>query len=232
MTASAVVVAAAAVPLGWLGCLLASRGAGREPWFGRPLPRFPIPEEGSRAEWLMVHAVTSAALAVGVWRIDTWERLVPYLLLVPVLVALSVIDIQTLRLPDRIVLPATAASVVSFAFAAVIGGEPHRLLACLVGGSTNLTFLLVAHLIHPRGMGFGDVKLSALLGVHVGWAAADVVSALVGVFYSMLVGFLVGSVGGVVVMVARRRNAEYPFGPFLALGCLVVLLIGVDSLRA
>lgn len=232
MTSSAVVVVAAAVPLGWFGCLLASRGAGRDPWLDRPLPRFPVPEEGSRTKWWMVHVVTWAALAVGVWSIDTWDRLVPYVLLVPVLVGLSVIDIETLRLPDRIVLPATAVSLLAFAAASVVGGELHRLLACLVGGFTYLAFLLVAHLVHPRGMGFGDVKFSALLGLHVGWAAADVVSALVGVFYSMLVGFLVGSLGGVVVMLVRRRNSEYPFGPYLALGCLVVLVVGVDSLGA
>ncbi len=108
--------------------------------------------------------------------------------------------------------------------------------------------LLIAHLISPRGMGFGDVKLALLLGLHLGWAAG---SAYVGwtavfrfVFWAFLIGSVVGVVGGVTLAVARRVLARgvladpeaddeqptrllgnsFPFGPALAAGAVIVVM--------
>jgi prepilin signal peptidase PulO-like enzyme (type II secretory pathway) len=113
-------------------------------------------------------------------------------------------------------------------------------------------FLLILHLISPKGMGFGDVKLALLLGVHLGWAAG---SAWIGwrpviraVFYALLLSCLIGGIGGLLVAILRRRlqrdvmpdpEAEegqpkrllaqsMPFGPALAAGTVIVVLF-LDS---
>ena len=70
-------------------------------------------------------------------------------------------------------------------------------------------FLFVAHLISPRGMGFGDVKLAAVMGLYVGWLGTTFVDALALVLWAMLIGFAVGSVFGFV----RARHAAGATGP-------------------
>ncbi|MGH2981874.1 MAG: prepilin peptidase, partial [Solirubrobacterales bacterium] len=80
-------------------------------------------------------------------------------------------------------------------------------------------FLLLAALAYPQGMGMGDVKLAALMGLYLG---RDVAPAL-------FVGFLSGAVIGVALMMregAAARKRGVPFGPFLALGGIVGLLAG------
>ena len=87
-------------------------------------------------------------------------------------------------------------------------------------------FLLVVHLAYPRGMGFGDVKLAALMGLYLGWLGSSWVVALSLVLWAMLIGFVVGSVVGIGLLIVRRRNEPMPFAPFLALGTVVVVLVG------
>ena len=95
-------------------------------------------------------------------------------------------------------------------------GVPEQLIAGAAAGG----FLLVFALAYPRGMGMGDVKLAAVLGLYLGSAAAVAVFS----------GVLFGAIAGVVVMarlgVARGRKTKVPFGPFLALGGVVALLVG------
>ncbi|MBV8388135.1 MAG: prepilin peptidase, partial [Acidimicrobiia bacterium] len=81
-------------------------------------------------------------------------------------------------------------------------------------------------LISPRGMGFGDVRLSFLLGLFLGWL--DLRHVFLGVF----VGFLLGSIVGLVLMALRRRGRRdhIPFGPFLAAGAVIAVLFGTSIL--
>lgn len=134
-----------------------------------------------------------------------------------VLVVLAVIDVRTRRLPNRIVLPSAAAVLV-----AQIAIEPDRALEWVLAAVGAFLLLLVAHLVHPRGLGMGDVKLALLLGAGLGW----------GVVAAILIGFLAAAVAGVVLIVrggwaARKRTI--PLGPFLALGGVVVAVAAIVS---
>jgi leader peptidase (prepilin peptidase)/N-methyltransferase len=130
-----------------------------------------------------------------------------------VLVVLSAIDLEHRIVPNRIVLPAAAIVLVS---QTALHPSPEWTLGAL--GASG--FLLVAALAYPAGMGMGDVKLAAVLGLYLG---AAVVPAL-------LVALAAGTVAGAAI-VARRgvregRKAAIPFGPFLALGGVVGLVAG------
>jgi leader peptidase (prepilin peptidase)/N-methyltransferase len=83
-------------------------------------------------------------------------------------------------------------------------------------------FFLLAALAYPRGMGMGDVKLAALLGLYLGSSVAPALLA------AMLSGTLVG--GAIIARkgVAEGRKTAVPFGPFLALGALVGLFAGPE----
>jgi leader peptidase (prepilin peptidase)/N-methyltransferase len=74
-------------------------------------------------------------------------------------------------------------------------------------------------LVYPAGMGMGDVKLAALLGAGLGKSVVD----------AILAGVLLGAAFAVFVLVRDGRSGlkrTFAFGPFLAVGGLLVLLVG------
>jgi len=90
-----------------------------------------------------------------------------------------------------------------------------------------VTFLALA-IISPRGMGMGDVKLAAVLGLalaYQGWGR---------LFLGFLMSFATGAIGGIALIAARRagRKSEIPFGPYLALGTAIAILFGSPLVRA
>lgn len=127
-----------------------------------------------------------------------------------VLVAAS-IDARTGRLPDAVVVPGLAAALIG---AAVSG----RLTEAIAGAALYGVPVLVVHLARPDGMGFGDVKFSALLGAGIALVAVPLV----------LPAYLVAAVAHVLVCsVVRARGRLVPFGPSLALGSILIVLIGL-----
>lgn len=218
-----VLIALVGLPAGWFAAILVDRIPDDLPLW-RPRPGIPWPGDGSRFRYVSVILLTVGLFAAAAARFDEAATLVPYLCLFTVLVALSVIDIATLRLPDRLVLPSLVASLVLLPVAAFALHEPRRIVYAAAGGAFYFVFLFLAFLVYPRGMGFGDVKLSLVMGMYVGWLGSDSLSAVALVLYAMLAGFILGSVAGIGMLIARSRSAEYPFGPFLAAGAVAVIL--------
>jgi leader peptidase (prepilin peptidase)/N-methyltransferase len=142
--------------------------------------------------------------------------------LVSALLALSLIDFDTFLLPDRIVYPLSASMVVLFALPAIIDSSGSDYVRALLGGLAAFAFFLTVHLIAPRGMGFGDVKLSFSLGVALGWISWG------SVFLGLFLGFLLGAVIGVALIASRVRSRRdhVPFGPFLAAGTVLAIAFG------
>jgi len=210
-----------AVPAGWFAGVVIDRVPERLPLF-RPLPPLRL-----RGKYLVVHLVMVGLWLLAAWRFDEAPvlELAAFLLLFGALLALAVIDIELFRLPDLIVLPLLAVSIPLIAVSSLIQDEPMRIRYALAGGALYFGFLFVAHLVYPRGMGFGDVKLAAVMGLYVGWLGTSYSTALALVLWAMLIGFVAGSVVGIILMAARRRSAPIPFGPFLALGTVVAVLL-------
>ena len=135
-----------------------------------------------------------------------------------VLVAISAIDIEHRIVPNRIVVPAT---VVVLAANTLIDPSVEWLL----GGLAGFLFLFIAAVIYPAGMGMGDVKLAALLGVMLG---RDVAVAL-------MAGMLLAILPSVVLLArhgSKARKMGIPFAPFLAGGGVVGLFWGEQLLDA
>jgi leader peptidase (prepilin peptidase)/N-methyltransferase len=173
---------------------------------GEPISRrYPLVEACTGLLFVLVVAV----------HYDDATRLVLGIAMVCFLVPLALIDLDTRLLPNKITLPAAVVAV-------VLGtlldspGEVERLIAGVAAGG----FFLLAALAYPRGMGIGDVKLAAVLGLFLG---REVAAAL-------LIGLVAGVVVGVAIMsrkgVAEGRKTAVPFGPFLALGGVAALLVG------
>ncbi|GAA4713955.1 A24 family peptidase [Nocardioides conyzicola] len=172
-----------------------------------------------------VVAALSGAVLGGAVGLD-WPLL--FLLpLVPVGVALAFIDLRTHLLPTRLIWPTLAVTAVLAAVAALADGEPRAFLHAVVGGVAVFAFFHVLWWIYPSGMGYGDVRLSAVVGLvlgYVGWGAL-----VVGVYG----GFLVFAVIGVLRAGARRDRSvlrtPLPFGPFLLGGVLAGVALGPST---
>jgi leader peptidase (prepilin peptidase) / N-methyltransferase len=141
--------------------------------------------------------------------------------LVLALVPCAVIDFERRIIPNRITYPsALVALVVGLAFDA--GHEPRRLLWAAIAGG----FLLIAAFANPAGMGMGDVKLLAVMGLFLG---RPVVIAL----FAALLATLVVAVGlAVRGGVAKARKTALPFGPYLAGGGVLAAVVGDPLLHA
>lgn len=152
---------------------------------------------------------------------DSWV-LPAFLVLAAGLVALSVIDLEHFLLPNRIVYPLAAGTLALLTVAALGDDAWGALGRALLGGVVAMVALGVLHLVSPRSMGFGDVKLAFVLGLVLGWLGWS--ELVLGLFC----GFLAGAVVGLALIVLRHRGRKdhLPFGPFLAFGTLVVLLWG------
>jgi leader peptidase (prepilin peptidase) / N-methyltransferase len=150
---------------------------------------------------------------------DVWAMalLAPFLGL---LFALSVIDIRHHKIPNRLVYPAILLSAAWVVVADLAGSE----LSALSAGIGFLAYgvgLLIVALISPRGMGMGDVKLAALVGLVLGSIGLDQVAVAAGL------GILFGGVGAIVALVAGAgRKTPIPFGPYLAAGAAVATFVG------
>ncbi len=167
-------------------------------------PRYPI-----------VEALTAALAVTVVLTKHTTSEVLLGLTLIAVLVPVALIDLEHRIIPNKITLPAAVAAV-AIGCALDLRGVPEQLIAGAGAGG----FLLFFALAYPRGMGMGDVKLAAVLGLFLGRSVA----------VAILSGVLLGTVVGAVVMarvgVERGRKTAVPFGPFLAIGGVIGLLAG------
>jgi leader peptidase (prepilin peptidase)/N-methyltransferase len=178
---------------------------GRARCCGAPIsPRYPLTE--------LAVGLLFVATAL-VYRDDAAEALIG-LIFVATLAVVTLTDLEWRIIPNKVLI---VAAVLCFAIAVPTdpGGVPERAIAAAGAGGI---FFLVA-LAYPQGMGLGDVKLAATMGLFLGRAVAPAILA------ALLLGSLVG-----LALIARHgagaRKMAIPFGPFLALGGLIGLLAG------
>ncbi|HEX6420828.1 MAG TPA: A24 family peptidase [Acidimicrobiales bacterium] len=185
--------------------------------------RRPLAPRYAAAEMATGVLFAASAAAVG-WSV----ALVPVLCLSAGLVAMSAVDLAVMRIPTRFVYATGTALALGLVLVAVVDGPGRRLGGAAVGAAAYGGFLLVLHLLSPRALGFGDVRLATVVGAAAGWAAwrADhpVLSAVQGVLHAALLAGIAGSVAGLVLVAVRGRNHPFPFGPAVAAGGIVVVL--------
>ncbi|MER5767696.1 prepilin peptidase [Streptomyces sp. NPDC001985] len=170
----------------------------------------------------VVTALVCAALAAAT---GPRPELAVWLLLVPFAVLLALVDRRVHRLPDRLTLPLAAAAALLLGPVSLLPGAAGSWPAALLGGLTLGAAYLLLFLIHPGGLGFGDVKLALSLGVVLGWHGWPAL------FAGAFAGFLFGSLYGAGLMLLGRagRRSVIPFGPFMTAGAFAGVLLGALS---
>jgi leader peptidase (prepilin peptidase)/N-methyltransferase len=161
----------------------------------------------------VVGAVLGGALG---WTVD----LLVVLPLVPVGVWLTYVDWRTTFLPTRIIAPTYAVVVVAVVVAALIEDDRTPLIHAVAGWAAYGGYFLVMWFLTP-GIGYGDVRLSGLLGLALGWLGWS--ELVVGVFAGALLGGLGGGLLTLLRIVPRNRN---PFGPHMLAGAALAAAFG------
>jgi leader peptidase (prepilin peptidase) / N-methyltransferase len=170
---------------------------------GRISPQYPL-----------VEALTGALFAAVAVQTGMSPELLPGLALMTLLVAVSAIDIEHHIIPNRLLVPGAAVALALWGLV-----DPSRLPENLIAAVSAGGFFMLAAVAYPAGMGMGDVKLAAVMGLYLGRSVAP----------ALFVAFLTGALVGVGLMLARGTSARkqgVPFGPFLALGGIVGQLFG------
>jgi leader peptidase (prepilin peptidase)/N-methyltransferase len=142
------------------------------------------------------------------------DQLVLGLVFVATLAAITLTDLELRVIPNKILIVSAAAGAV---LAAAL--DPSSLPERAIGAAAAGGLLFAVALAYPRGMGMGDVKLAAVMGLYLGRSVAP----------ALLIGFAAGSLFGLVLIArhgAAARKQAVPFGPFLALGGVIGLLAG------
>jgi leader peptidase (prepilin peptidase) / N-methyltransferase len=176
--------------------------------------------------WYPAAEVVTGALFAGLGLRSGPSPALPALCyLAAVSVPLAVIDLRCRRLPDLLTLPSyPVALVLLIAAAPFIHNGWGRVIHGLAGMAVLGVFYLFLAFIYPAGIGWGDVKLSGVLGLYLGWCGAGVLVA------GVLAGYLLAAAAGVGLIAAGRATPKtpIPFGPFMLAGALgAILVIGL-----
>jgi leader peptidase (prepilin peptidase) / N-methyltransferase len=161
-----------------------------------------------------VEALTAAVFVVLGVKFGREAALWPALALAVVLVAAAATDLEERIIPNRLMAAGAVLALVLWTIA-----DPSRLPENLIAGAAAGGFLLIAAVAYPAGMGMGDVKLAAVMGLFMG--------KLVGP--ALFLGFAAGALVGIALVAVRgpaARKQGVPFAPFLALGGMLALLFG------
>jgi leader peptidase (prepilin peptidase)/N-methyltransferase len=147
-----------------------------------------------------------------------------YLYLAAVGLALALIDLDCKRLPDALTLPSYPVAAVLLGAAALAGSDSGDFVKALLGGVAMFAVYFALCFAYPAGMGFGDVKLSGVLGMYMAWLGWG--AWAVGLF----LGFFLGGLFGIALIAVKKggRKTSVPFGPFMLLGALIAILVGPE----
>jgi leader peptidase (prepilin peptidase)/N-methyltransferase len=164
--------------------------------------------------------LTAVVFALMGLRFGVSPVLPAYLFLASVAVALAFIDVAHRRLPDLLTLGSyPVAFVLLGAVTPAVRDGPSHLSHAFIGLACASAFYLILALIYPAGIGWGDVKLSGLLGLYLGWIGP---AAL---FIGLAAGFVLAAVVGVAMIAAGKatRKSQIAFGPFMLAGAIAVI---------
>lgn len=187
--------------------------------------RYPLVELGTAALFAVVairfgNGLLGQTTATGA--VAATLVIVALLYFAAISVALALIDLDTHRLPNVIVLPAYLVAGALVTTAGILQGDYLPLLRAAIGmGAMFLAYLAMAF-AYPGGMGLGDVKLAGVIGIYLGWAGWGALA--VGAFSA----FLLAGVFSVILMVTKRANRKsgIPFGPWMLAGAWLGLVAG------
>jgi leader peptidase (prepilin peptidase) / N-methyltransferase len=166
-----------------------------------------------------VELLTGVLFLLCWWKLPGIKLLVPALALTSVLIASAFIDAENTIIPNGLVLFGAISAVLCI----IATGHPspkNALLGALAGAAPLLAIDIISRMILKKdGMGGGDVKLMAMVGLFLGWGPT---------LLALMLAVIAGGLAGAVLLLTRqmKRGDYFPFGPFLAAGTFVSMIFG------
>lgn len=161
-----------------------------------------------------VSSATPAAPTLATTAAGTLLEVLAWLTFLGLGIALAVIDARTRRLPNRLVALLTGGGLLFFTSAALVEQNLPALWRALAGLGISFAIYLVISLAARGGLGAGDVKLAAPVGLYLGWLGWEALAA------GIVLAFVIGGVAGLALAARKRRirGLTVPFGPFMLAG--------------
>jgi len=197
-----------------------------------------VPDEGPPVRHLLPSGrstarTTAAAVVTGVLWAAATHAVHPFLVLTPFLaflamaVAVSFTDLSHRLVPRQLLYGGLAVIVPLFVVVSAVEHTWSDLLRAVICGAVAFALFFAIWFLVPRGMGFGDVRLAGVIGLTVGYLGIG------HAYLAFLVGFVVGLLFGVVLMVGSSagRKTRIPFAPALCIGAVVAILWGQPLVR-
>lgn len=189
---------------------------------GNPIPRYhPFVELLSPLLFLL----TVWGMGLNVW-------IIPVLWLIPAGIAISAIDFRAFIVPTRVVWPATAVAAAMMIVLALVEGQPMRLANALIGVVCFAGPLFAIWFMVPKNMGFGDVRLATMLGLYLGfYAGTQPMAAVTFALFGLAAASFLGLAIGIIVLGARGRKTNVPYGPSLVLATYLFVVFAEPILE-
>ena len=152
----------------------------------------------------------------------SWE-LFAYGLMCAMCIEQSLIDITTHRLTRSVTMRAAFIGGPLLSIAAIANNHPGKIGVMVLSFTATLLTFMTLSLASRRGIGAGDVRLAAVLAMFLGYLGATYV------FQGLALGFMLGGVVALLLLVGRKatRNTRIAFGPYICIGAIAVVLLGV-----
>jgi len=180
-------------------------------------------ELAARPHLAVACAVVAGSLAAALGASRGWRPDLPVWIYLSLLgTTLGYIDWRTRLLPKRLVIPSYFVVAVLLAIASAVDWADGGREALIRAGISWLAVFAIHFalwFVYPRGLGYGDVRLSGILGMALGWLGTDAV--LAGLYAGWVLGALIAPLLALAKVVNRK---EYPFGPFLLVGTFLGVL--------
>lgn len=172
---------------------------------------------------LWVEIATGAVFAFLYWHYGPGAELAVLAFYFGLFIVLLVIDLEHRLILNKVVYPSSLLALAASIFLSQLEVVPG-IAGAAAGGAIGLGLFFLVALIARGGMGLGDVKMAALIGLIVGFPLV-----FVALFLAVISGGVVASV--LMMVKAKSRKQGIPFGPFLSLGAMATLLWGSDILN-
>jgi leader peptidase (prepilin peptidase)/N-methyltransferase len=187
--------------------------------------RYPLVEVGAAiffavVAWRFLPSLSAHSSGLDVAAVVV--TLVAFLYFAAVSVALALIDLDTRTLPNVIVIPSFVVGALLLSGASMLSGDLGSLVIATVGAIALAALYLGVALVHPGGMGFGDVKLAAVVGLFLGFIGWEALAV------GTLAAFILGGMFGITLLATGRatRKTGMPFGPWMLGGAWIGILVG------
>ena len=174
----------------------------------------------------IVEGMTGLLFALLYWKFGLGLELSISLVYISLLIVIFVIDLENQLVLDKVIYPGMALAL-AFSFfwpglegiGALPGEALGKVVSSLAGGAIGVAAMALPFIIYRRGMGMGDVKLGALVGLMSGYPLVAIALLL-----AVITGGLVAAL--LLVFKIKKRSDPIPFAPFLATSAMVTLLWG------